>query len=1038
MRDDASRASEQLRRLQRWTGGRRTSGKSSSSWFLETDSNPAQQSSQSDPSPPAADAENEYAEAVAAMNKIVATLDFSALPWVTEVFRRTAGVLADDDPARASVLNNLGTAAQLHHLSTGDTAHLEDALNHYRSAVAAARSSDQDLVLYRCNLALALSDLARKTEDPQLAAEAVETARTAVADTPRADNRSTMALLRLGNALQLHAELAARPELDDEAAEVFREAMQLAPASGDTAGELVTNLGNALLRRYRRHEELVDLDGAVRYLRSAVSRTGEATQRCTLAEALLLQFRRTGDLTDLDAASGELLSALGQLPPGDQLTGRVVWHASAVAVEHADTTGGAEQLHRVLHAVTPAVRAMSTTDPNRTPGLAAYGVLLRRYFQYSGNNRTLDNALAAGEAALAAARPEDEVPAAAVSLVITLLTRYKHLQSSEDLGRAAEVAEKVSAGDHGLLSHLATAQLGLVALHRFDQYARIGELERAVGLLDEAFRALPTTAPERAAVGTDLGRALRTLYRRSGRRRHYRWARQVLTEAARQETAPAQQRFAAASLCGKLAAQDKRWAQAAEAFSTAVDLLPLVVRGKQVVSSPSTQQRWAQVTADAAASALEAGEPERAVELLEHGRTAILAEYLPAGGELGELYRSNPELADESVRLRRLLDRPVTDPVFPGTDDRERLVGAWNELLAEIDEVQQGHLRRKPFSELAQAAEGGSAVLVNLSRYRCDALVVIGERAVTVPLPKADPGIAADKASALLTAVQRNDQQGVADVLDWVWRRIAYPVLNRMGYTTAVQPGSRWPKMWWSCFGPLAYLPVHAACSHEGDSVLDRVLLSYTPTLGCLLRSRNRPLPAGGTPLVAAGAAENVGYQLPRANRVLAQYWPSAEIVSSSHASGSELVRVLPRHPWWHACEPSTQYPARPAAGVVLDRGAEQQSLGLVELGHVPLEQAEFCYLGNCATKPGVPTAAAVSVPAALCFAGYTHVIGTLWAVDEDTSVAALDQVYREVFDGDEPDTDGAARAVHAAARALRDEAPRAPARWAAQVHVGW
>src|SRR5690606_41344693 len=59
---------------------------------------------------------------------------------------------------------------------------------------------------------------------------------------------------------------------------------------------------------------------------------------------------------------------------------------------------------------------------------------------------------------------------------------------------------------------------------------------------------------------------------------------------------------------------------------------------------------------------------------------------------------------------------------------------------------------RKPFSELAQAAEGGSAVLVNLSRYRCDALVVIGERAVTVPLPKADPGIAADKASALLTA----------------------------------------------------------------------------------------------------------------------------------------------------------------------------------------------------------------------------------------------------------------------------------------------
>src|SRR5207249_3163665 len=122
------------------------------------------------------------------------------------------------------------------------------------------------------------------------------------------------------------------------------------------------------------------------------------------------------------------------------------------------------------------------------------------------------------------------------------------------------------------------------------------------------------------------------------------------------------------------------------------------------IASPATQQRWAHIVADAAACALETGQPERAVELLEHGRSAILADFLPTGGELGQLYRRQPELADQSVRLRRLLDRPPEEPALAdlGEGDngnRDHLAAAWEELLDQVraEPDDRDHLRLPTF-----------------------------------------------------------------------------------------------------------------------------------------------------------------------------------------------------------------------------------------------------------------------------------------------------------------------------------------------------
>lgn len=239
----------------------------------------AQQGGQQGGADPRASTEQRYAEAIATMNEIVSTLDFGQLPRVTETFRVTASVLRHDDPARAGVLNNLGSAAQLTHLRSGDLVDLEDAISYYRSASSTAHADDQDLVLYRCNLVLALGEYAAKADSPDTAAEGVRVARDTAENTPRRDQRRAMALIRLANALKLHARLADDADSDGESVEVFREAARISPAREAATSELLINLGAALLRRYERDSAVDDLDEGIKHLGSGAGALADGEPR---------------------------------------------------------------------------------------------------------------------------------------------------------------------------------------------------------------------------------------------------------------------------------------------------------------------------------------------------------------------------------------------------------------------------------------------------------------------------------------------------------------------------------------------------------------------------------------------------------------------------------------------------------------------------------------------------------------------------------------------------------------------------------------
>jgi CHAT domain-containing protein len=100
-----------------------------------------------------------------------------------------------------------------------------------------------------------------------------------------------------------------------------------------------------------------------------------------------------------------------------------------------------------------------------------------------------------------------------------------------------------------------------------------------------------------------------------------------------------------------------------------------------------------------------------------------------------------------------------------------------------------------------------------------------------------------------------------------------------------------------------------------------------------------------------------------------------------------------------------------------------------------------LAYLSACDTTVASPNLAdeAIHITGAFHLAGYAHVIGTLWPVDDTAARDLANDIYRHLTrDGSAPpDVSHGAHALHHATRRLRDQHPDKPALWAAHTHTG-
>ncbi|MFI6149987.1 CHAT domain-containing protein [Streptomyces sp. NPDC051109] len=381
--------------------------------------------------------------------------------------------------------------------------------------------------------------------------------------------------------------------------------------------------------------------------------------------------------------------------------------------------------------------------------------------------------------------------------------------------------------------------------------------------------------------------------------------------------------------------------------------------------------------------------------------------------------------------------------------------------------------------ELRAEAAHGPIVVCNVSGYRSDSLLLTAEGITSLPLPRLDRATVIDRINAFRlvqnTALAGTDpaereqaQVVLVDALAWLWDAAAGPgTWRRWGTRARLCPtrGCPGPAPCVVGAGRTAGTPA-AACRRPSHgraagpyrrTVMDRVVSSHTPTVRALRRARERGRSlgagagagAGATATAAAGRELIVAMPttpgLPGGGRlrfadaeaaVLEDRFAHRVVLGERDRAGEDAAPTkanvpahLPRCAIAHFACHGTGDPADPSQSRLLLRDHAEDPLTVKSLDAVALDHARLAYLSACRTAAGDTAALsdeAIHLTSAFQLAGFPHVIGTLWEIDDQTAV----HIARAFYDGLATDS-GAVdpdRAGRPARRRTPDPGRRRPA----------
>ncbi|MEU6383742.1 CHAT domain-containing protein [Streptomyces bauhiniae] len=973
--------------------------------------------------------------------------------------RRAAELPGRGGDHRPFVLDTLGGLLAERGEATGDTADLAEAEHLRRVALTLLPEGSPELPIVRNNLAASLRHTAALHRDPDRAREAVELLSAALADTPA--HRRPQALLHLATAWRTTAELTGAPADIEAMVTVHDAALAAIPGGHPLRARALTGLGVALRLAAEHTDDTEPLRTAVALLGEAVGQTPESSRDRphrlnSLGNALHRLGERTGDAALLDESVRVLRAAVAEPSPREEgHVGRVANLALALR-ERYHQTGDLETLREAARLARSALNAPRTAGDSDTQ-LANLGVVLQTWHDRTGDAGAAAEAVDAARRVLARTPPGGAERAMRLNhLGNALFQRYGSGGDPADLAEsAAMLTEAVERTAYGTSEHAdCLHNLGLTQLTA----ARAAEdptlLNQAVTTLGRSvWASAPGTAPTANRLQS-YASALRALHAETEDPAVLLAAEDAYRQVAGITVLPAARRVRAAYSWGIAAADGGRWEQALDGFELALSLLPFSIGRRLTRDDQEHGLTGVQgLAADAAACAVQLGRPGHAVLLLERGRGVLLGQTIAARAEVERLRAAHPDAADRFLRLRDLID--ALDPGEADTDERHVLAARWEDLVAEIRALPGfgGFLDGPTAAEVRACAGRGPVVLVYASPYRSDALVLLPDRVLPVPLPGA--GLAAVEAQArrLGTALaeaavperERAAQATVAEVLAWTWDHVTGPVLGALGLSAPPADGVR-PRLWWSPGGPLAALPLHAA-GHHGDpsrTVLDLAVSSYTPTVRALAYARARaagPPPAGRLLAVvvpdAPGARRLGGVR--REVRELSALLP-AEVIAGPRATFAGVLAALPAHPYVHFACHGVSEPDDPSGARLLVHDHREHPLTVRHISRLELPDARLAVLSACETARGSELLAdeSIHITSAFQTAGYPHAIGTLWPVHDAVAVRVTRTLYRGLRDALSGTAElDAALALHHAVRECRAAFPGSPSLWAAHVHSG-
>ncbi len=1008
-----------------------------------------------------------------------------ALNHAVELFRRLLDHTTPADSEYPGHLSNLALALHSRFDCGGDPADLDAAIDLNHQAVTIMPPGHPLRATPLGNLQVALRDRADATADLTDLETAIRVGREALRLTAPDDPVWVARLSVLAADLRTRYLWRGDPSDLGTAIGALHDALhRTARDDTERRAALLSDLALAMRDRFEHAGAKVDLAMAIDHARRAVMLTPTDSPHLPWAKAVLslvLQTRhgRGGGLGDLEAAVQLGRQAVVACPPGSPRRNRCVQVLAFALSTLYSSALDRDVLDEAIGLIRDALADAAPCSTQRTELLSNLANLLgTRAGTSGGQPADVEEEVALAREA-ARALPPGHVgrPLAEYNVAKALLARFESTGDQQQLRAALEHTRAALTSmppSHWWRTNC-LALLSAVSHARYQIRGEPSDLREAVDAARAAVALTEDLHANRAPSMLALANALRSRFLRTGEPAAAQEAMATWRQTVGLRTARTQLRVAAARSLGAFAADLASWPAALDAYATAVGLLPLLAwRGADRAGRERLLAGCGGLAQDAAACAISAGQPERAVELLDHGRAVLWSQVLEHRTELNEPRERAPQLATSLDQVRAELDQPGTEVASlvphhhpgdraPGDADRRvSLTRQWESLIDDVRAVPglESFLRPPGIRDLRAAAAGGAIILVNVSRWRCDALILTTNDVRVVPLPGltladvtarsnqhlralAEVGNPAAESGRTRLSVVIEREEALTDTLGWLWDRVAEPVLSELEPAASPQSPSR---VWWCPTGPLSLLPLHAAGHHDGGpagrTVLDRVVSSYTPTLRSLARAREAPaadLPGAGRGRLLIIALPDAPGQppLPGVDReadLLTNLFPGPAhtLLRAGQATRPAVEHALATHAWVHFGCHGNQDLVSPSHGGLLLHDAR---LTVADLSRLR-QGGQFAFLSACHTAASVPSIPdeAITLAAALQYAGYRHVVGTLWSVPDSVAGDVSERVYRNLIGAQGA---RAAEALHQAAITMRDRAPHIPSTWASFIHLG-
>ncbi|KAK3341902.1 CHAT domain-containing protein [Lasiosphaeria hispida] len=684
--------------------------------------------------------------------------------------------------------------------------------------------------------------------------------------------------------------------------------------------------------------------------------------------------------------------------------GRLSSYADSLARRY-EKYGALADLENAISRYREAVQlSMTLCDrTNRPSCLSNLGNLLAKRYERTGNPADFDDATLCIKKAIAAVTaftPQNTPSCAAYRNSLGNLWAWKfrltgnpeHIEFALSCLEQAVACPEASPQDRmSWRSNLAT-----VGSWKYEQTQALEDLQYAIRQAKEALTEQPVEFSSRAIPLSCLADLLRCRYHKTHEPIDIKECLRLYMECWNCRDAAPAVRISAAQKATNILSEFQHGAEASDLLDQAVYLLPgISSHGLCQQDQQYMLSEFSGLATLAASAALEAGkDPIHAIQLLELGRGVISS--LKSGGA-GNASHQMTDLTNTCS---------ITE------------------------------------HELQQAASQGPMVIINTSLLRCDAILVEADGVRFVPLP-----------TLRLKDIEAKVSQATKEmfqILEWLWVTTAGPVLDNLRFREPQHTTCAWPRLWWMPTGVLSQLPLHAAGLHQirsSDSVIDRVISSYTPSIKALLHTQSlsaNPRPMTGEALLVSMPKTPDCTPLPKASEEVAGVAKLLKSLTSSaptklkHPTKSTVLAHLQSCSSFHFTGHSVSDPADPSASRLLLADWQTDPLTVRDLSTLDRSANPpfLAYLSACST--GANTAErlqdeSINLMTACQMAGFRHTVGSMWDVLDEHSVAAARGFYEELKIAG---AEGVAWGVHVAARGLR-EATRDPWAWGAFVHMG-